>query len=64
MPKFAMCKNKDCKDKSICYRFKAVPSKLGQIYSKFEPDSKGYCKGLLPILGRAIVNGKNKGTIG
>lgn len=37
MPDISMCKNKKCKLRESCYRFKAVPNPYRQAYATFKP---------------------------
>ena len=35
MPDISMCMNSDCKHKSICYRYSAIPNEYRQSYTTF-----------------------------
>jgi len=45
MPNISMCKNKKCKDKETCYRYKATPDK-DQLYADF---TQKYCEYYWPF---------------
>lgn len=47
MPELAMCQKKDCPDKNICYRYRAVPCEE-QSYGDFNPPRE--CEDYLPLL--------------
>ena len=56
----SMCKNKDCKLKEDCYRFRAIPNQYRQSYANFKPDEEGECDHFVEIVkGDRIITIKN-----
>lgn len=57
MPDISMCKDEDCIQKHICYRYTAIPSEYVQCYFKpnrmtsFDviPTRKEYCEYFIPV---------------
>lgn len=45
MPDISMCLNNECSKRRDCYRYRAVPGEIRQVYAKFKPyNSAGDCE--------------------
>ena len=49
MPDIGMCKNKDCEQRTSCYRFMAKPCEY-QWYQLYNPNSSGICEGKIELV--------------
>ena len=43
MPDIALCSNSQCPLRDNCYRYRAIPSKYNQVYTKFRPFRNEEC---------------------
>jgi hypothetical protein len=49
MPDISMCNNKNCPEKDMCYRYRAVPNELWQAYAAFTYDGEDGCDYFWPV---------------
>lgn len=59
MPDITMCINNSCPIREKCFRFRAIPDKYNQSYSRFQyTNQKGkvFCDDYLPIYSHTRLN--------
>jgi len=49
MPDISMCKNEECKNKNVCFRYMAEPNEYRQAYMEYKHDKNGDCGDYLSI---------------
>ena len=61
MPDISMCKNDKCPSKEECYRYRAIPSDVRQLYGGFTLEkSKNKCDYYMSILKSDKLTPKTK----
>lgn len=49
MPDIAMCRDSDCPQRAVCYRYRAVPSEFSQSFFMSSPRESGGCPAYVEI---------------